>query len=91
MFMHKVILLSLALSLVSGFSTLPSFGQATTAAVLGTVTDSSGAASPKATVTTVNLGTSETHTVETNDSGSYLFDNLIPSHYHITIKPRLSP
>jgi len=64
-----------------------SFAQSTTTAdVLGTVTDASGGVIPNATVTITNIDTKDTHTIKTNESGSYLFPNLNPGHYQVMIQ-----
>ena len=51
--------------------TIPVVGQLTTADILGTVTDSTGAVVPNATVTINNLGTNEKRTTQSNSSGDY--------------------
>src|SRR5258708_3781063 len=68
--------------LLGGFS-LPVMGQAVNATLLGTVTDSSGAAvgSVKVTITETNTGIS--HTSQTNESGNYVFPDLPPGTYAI--------
>jgi hypothetical protein len=58
----------------------------TTADILGTVTDPSGAAVSNATVTLTNNDTKDTRTFATNESGSYTFTNLNPGHYKISIQ-----
>src|SRR5258708_7625842 len=45
------------------------FGQATTATLVGTVTDTSGAALSQATVKIVNQNTGQTYAHQTNESG----------------------
>ncbi|MDR3726361.1 MAG: carboxypeptidase-like regulatory domain-containing protein [Terracidiphilus sp.] len=63
------------------------YGQSTTTAdILGTVTDASGAALAKATTTLTNLATKDTRVFTTDDSGSYTFQNLNPGHYQIGIR-----
>lgn len=62
------------------------FGQLTTADILGTVTDSSGAVIPNASVTLTNLGTNEKRTSQTNGSGDYSFTLLQVGHYSIAVK-----
>ena len=60
--------------------------QITTADVLGTVTDSSGAVIRGASVTLLNETTHETRTAQSGNSGEYTF-NLVPSgHYLITVE-----
>jgi len=51
--------------------TSAALAQLTTADILGTVTDPSGASVPAAGVTLTNLGTNEVRTVESNGSGDY--------------------
>jgi hypothetical protein len=59
-------------------------GQAVNATLLGTVTDSSGAAvaNVKVTITETNTGINRTST--TNDSGNYVFPDLPPGTYTVT-------
>ena len=76
-----VILLATLLTLTSA-----AFAQLTTADILGTVSDASGAVVPNANVTLVNLGTNETRTVQSNSSGDYIFTLLPVGHYSISIK-----
>jgi hypothetical protein len=63
---------------------LPIVGQAVNATLLGTVTDSSGAAvaNVKVTVTETNTGISRAS--QTNDSGNYVFPDLPPGTYSVT-------
>ncbi len=62
------------------------FGQLTTADILGTVTDPTGAAIPNATVRLTNLGTNDQRTVQANGSGDYTFTLLPVGHYSISVK-----
>jgi len=66
--------------------TSAAFAQLTTADILGTVTDPTGAVIPNATVTLTNLGTNQTRTVQSNGSGDYSFNLLPVGHYSITVK-----
>ncbi|SEG00801.1 Carboxypeptidase regulatory-like domain-containing protein [Bryocella elongata] len=66
-------------------STSSARAQLTTADILGTVTDPTGADVPNATVTLKNLGTNETRTVKTDSSGNYIFPLLAPGHYSISV------
>ncbi len=61
-------------------------GQLTTADILGTVTDSTGAVLPNANITIVNLGTHETRNATSNGSGDYQVTLLPVGHYSITVK-----
>jgi outer membrane receptor protein involved in Fe transport len=58
-------------------------GQAVNATLLGTVTDSSGAAVANAKVTITETSTGISHTSETNDSGNYIFPDLPPGTYTV--------
>ena len=58
----------------------------TTADILGTVTDTSGAAISNAAVTLTNIDTSDTRSQTTSDSGSYTFTNLNPGHYRLGLE-----
>src|SRR5260370_1255371 len=52
-------------------------GQAVYGSIVGTVTDSSGAAVPKAKVTIADVGKGVNYTTTTNDSGNYSQTHLI--------------
>jgi hypothetical protein len=60
-------------------------GQATTATIVGTVSDSSGAALGHASVTITDQNTGQTYTRETNDSGNYEFTFLPPGVYSVQV------
>ena len=62
-----------------------SFAQSFYGAVLGTVTDASGAVVVGATVVLTNSGTNERNTVQSLHDGSYQFVNLIPGSYTLEI------
>jgi hypothetical protein len=64
----------------------PALAQLTTADILGTVTDPSGAVVPNATITITNLGTNEQRTAQTSGSGDYTFTLLPVGHYSVTVK-----
>jgi hypothetical protein len=66
--------------------TSAAFGQLTTADILGTVTDATGAVVPNASVTLTNLGTNEKRTGQSNSSGDYSFTLLPVGHYSINVK-----
>jgi Carboxypeptidase regulatory-like domain/TonB dependent receptor-like, beta-barrel len=65
-------------------SSAPVTGQAVNATLLGTVTDSSGAAvaGVKVAITETNTGIGRTS--ETNESGNYVFPDLPPGTYRVT-------
>ena len=62
------------------------FAQLTTADILGTVTDATGAVVPNATVVLTNAETNEKRTVTSNGSGDYNFTLLPVGHYIIAVK-----
>src|SRR5260370_19834072 len=77
--------LSMALllgTILLGFSA-PVMGQAVNAKLLGTVTDSSGAAVANVKITITETNTGITHTSQTNDSGNYVFPDLPPGRYTV--------
>lgn len=77
----SVVLISLCL-----LANVPVFAQVTTADVLGTVTDNSGAVVPNAKVTLTNLATNETRTVQSNSEGEYTFTFLKPGNYSVKVE-----
>jgi hypothetical protein len=58
---------------------------ASTGTVAGTVTDPSGAAVAGAAVTLIDPSTSDTRKTMTNESGRYIFANVPPGTYNVTI------
>src|SRR6201998_787989 len=79
--MAPVFLLTIILSFTSA-----AFAQLTTADILGTVTDPTGAVIPNANITLVNLGTNEERIAQSNGSGDYSFTLLPVGHYSVTVK-----
>ncbi|HXC96426.1 MAG TPA: TonB-dependent receptor [Edaphobacter sp.] len=78
---------SLAKAVLFGFTLATSplaYGQFS-ASLEGTVQDTSGAIIPKATATLTNLGTQQTLTAVTNDTGFYRFGELAPAHYKLVV------
>jgi len=57
----------------------------TTGKIVGTVTDASGAMVPKAQVQLVSTDTNAASTATTDDSGGYVFTNLQPGPYKLTV------
>jgi len=53
--------------------------------ILGTVTDSSGAVVPGASVTVTNIGTNEVYPVPSNAEGDYSTVNLVPATYNVEV------
>src|SRR3984957_21129899 len=65
---------------------VPMWGQATnTGSVVGTVTDPSGAVVPAATVTLTDISTATALDTVTNSAGHYVFVNVNPGIYDLTI------
>jgi Carboxypeptidase regulatory-like domain/TonB dependent receptor len=81
---HKCLSLSI-LMIFLAFAARSVSGQTSTADILGNVTDPTGAALANATVALVNIETKDTRTIQTNDSGAYVFTNLNPGHYSLNI------
>jgi hypothetical protein len=62
------------------------FGQAVYGSIFGTVTDTSGAAVPNATVTITNTGTNVSETTKSNVSGNYTQTRLNPGTYRVKVE-----
>ncbi len=67
------------------FASAAAYGQETSADILGTVSDPSGAIIPGAKVTLTNVATQVKQDSTTNQSGDYLFTLLKPGTYSLTI------
>ena len=74
------------LLLTSLIASIPLFAQKITGDISGTVSDPTGAAVAKATVTAVNLGTNEKATATTNDTGFYRIFNLPTGQYRVSVE-----
>lgn len=74
------------LALLLAVLVLPQRMRAQTGSISGVVSDSSGAVVQGAEVALRNLGTSETHTVNTGASGAYTVTNLPVGDYELTVK-----
>ncbi len=59
--------------------------QAVYGSIYGTVTDSTGAAIPNATVTVTDVAKGTSTVVTTNDSGAYVAEHLIPDVYNVKV------
>ncbi len=79
----KFLALALALSCLIALPSISLLGQATSGNIVGTVSDSSGAAVVNAEVEATNAGTNVTSKSTTNGSGQYRIDNLIPGNYKV--------
>lgn len=60
--------------------------QVNTGAILGSVTDASGAVAPGATLTITHVSTQVTQTAETDGSGSYVFERLPIGEYRLVVR-----
>ena len=65
---------------------IPAAGQVTTAELVGSVTDPSGSAIARATVTAVNAGTASIREAVTDDGGNYLITLLQPGAYNLSVE-----
>ncbi len=75
---------SLAFVFIFTFLSLPqAHAQAVFGTIVGTVTDSTGAVIPNATVTVTDVAKGITQTVQTNASGNYSVSRLIPDTYEV--------
>lgn len=84
--------LALFIGLISLNSPFQAFAQAVFGSIIGTVTDGTGAVIPNAvvTVTDINKGTSQQ--VQSNASGNYTVNRLIPDIYKVTVEsPNFTP
>jgi len=75
--------------LFCAFFPVRSYGQIqTTGGIIGTVTDASGAAIPKATITIVNEATAESRQSISDDAGSYIFPSVTPGTYDLSVQAK---
>jgi hypothetical protein len=79
---HPVLL---GLAALLGMFASPAPGQTTTGSIFGTVTDQSGGIIPSSTVTSTEIKTGITRTVQSNASGNYVFPSLAPGDYAISV------
>jgi hypothetical protein len=82
---HYLPLLLLGALLITGLAR-DTAAQAVYGSVSGTVTDAQGAVVPDAAVTITSIERNTTDTVQTNDSGLYVKDRLLPGTYKVTIE-----
>src|SRR6202007_3129014 len=84
----RIPFLTLCLLLIGGvlLGTVRMQGQATTASIHGTVTDSTGAVLPNATVTVLNTSTNISSTQKADSKGYFIFPDLhIGGPYTVTV------
>jgi hypothetical protein len=83
---RRVLSLIVVVAMVCLGSVLPLAAQsANTGSVVGTVTDQSGAVLPGATVTLTQIGTHSARTTVTNSAGHYIFADVDPGQYELTL------
>lgn len=75
----------LGLMVLAAVAATPLFAQNTTADVVGTVTDATGAVVPGASVELTNIDTQEKRVVTSGGGGEYTFTLLKPSRYSLTV------
>jgi hypothetical protein len=80
----KFLSIFVAIAVVMGLSA-PVLGQSTYGTILGTVTDATGSVIPNAEVQARNQGTDASQTTHTDSQGDYLFVNMDPGTYTITV------
>jgi hypothetical protein len=83
---RRLVLSAGALSLGLALLLSPLGAQSFFGSIVGTVTDTTGATVPRASVVLINLGTADRRTSETDESGNYQFVNLVPGRYRVEIE-----
>ena len=86
MFRSKLPLLLLHLLLVAVVSVVEVRAQAVYGSISGTVTDTAGAVVPGATITIRSIERNTTDVIESNDSGLYVQERLIPGTYEVKVE-----
>jgi hypothetical protein len=85
-FFRAIRTLALVVFTLTVFAGASTFAQTFRGTILGSVTDSSGAAVPGATVTIKNVDTGLVRTVTTSDDGSYAASELPIGNYSVTVE-----
>lgn len=65
---------------------VPTQAQELRGRVQGNVTDTSGAVIPAARVTLLNVNTNDSALAETNETGQYLFNSVLPGNYELRVE-----
>jgi outer membrane receptor protein involved in Fe transport len=81
----KALACGLGIALFALIFPFTAHAQAVYGSLYGTVTDNTGAAIPNATVTVTDEAKGTTVTVQTNDSGAYKVEHLIPDIYDVKV------
>jgi hypothetical protein len=85
-FALRVLIVVFAVSLAFSVTPAAMAQSATSGTVVGTVSDPSGAVVPRAEVTLLKVDTNASQVQVTNDGGGYVFPNVTPGTYTITVK-----
>lgn len=80
---YTIILLLLSASIALSIGSRPANAQAVYGSVFGTVTDASGAVVPGANITVTDVSKGTSVSAQTNSSGEYRVDHLIPDTYTV--------
>ncbi|MGB6546175.1 MAG: TonB-dependent receptor [Candidatus Acidiferrales bacterium] len=83
--LRGVFIVSAAIIVACGLAIRAGAQSSTTGAIIGTVTDPSGASIPGAAVSVVDTDTGIPHNVTTNDDGFYSATELQPGNYTVTV------
>ncbi len=83
---RQYLLVLAAIFCICLLTNVSAMAQSTTADVVGTVTDNSGAVVPDAKVTITNNGTNQSRTSHTNSAGEYVFTLLLPGQYSVRVE-----
>ena len=81
---RSILFFGLALAMVV-LSCKPAWSQVETGSIVGTVTDSTGAVIPNATIAAKSVATGETRTVVSGTAGNYTIPALTPGIYTVTV------
>ncbi|HEV8253407.1 MAG TPA: carboxypeptidase-like regulatory domain-containing protein, partial [Vicinamibacteria bacterium] len=76
----------IAVAAIGWAAAVPAHAQLTRGAITGTVTDTTGASLPGASVTVLNLGTNRRRTAVTNNIGFYRVPALEPGPYTVHVE-----
>src|SRR6516225_8654057 len=82
----KILCKASALCALAVLSVFTAYSQAVNGTLLGTVTDSSGAVIPNAKVLINETNTNVSRSGNTNESGNYVFPDVPPGTYSVTIE-----
>jgi hypothetical protein len=75
----------LAILVIALLTAIPSFAQINQSEILGTVSDTSGAVIPNATVIVTNTQTNVSNTIKTDSAGAYALPDLTPGAYAVQV------